>query len=456
MKKFFAILTLALTIVLGNVVNAAAIPTEVVLNQNLTITYNGNVQRFKNAKGDVVYPISYQGTTYLPIRSISCLFETEIEWNGDTNSIHLGKGSLDTIAAESIPTFIAGTNQDITVELNQDIKIYHNNQVQTFKDVTGKVVYPLSYQGTTYLPVRAISNLYNANIAWDGATETVKITKAEPTIPADPNVVTEVVPVSGYASWGNNVTFYIYIGDKNIELDGAKFNLPKALCDYYKDVQFRVTYNKKDYKVTACEVLIKATGDKITDLSENNLKRMFDVEYGKTIVKNSKWPEEIKLSSLAPDTIYQYTATSTVQIPKIINDTGIDCIIYTKEIRNDGWDDEKYEMELSLANNIKGNAISMSYNEFTSGQQLNVMYKTLIVNSLTNFIDEDDIVRLSAYTSGQALDYGFEEYIYNDTANDITLIVKDSAWGMDTTDTVLIPAGRIYGFSWMIDSITVK
>ena len=126
MKKFFAILTLALTIVLGNVVNAAAIPTEVVLNQNLTITYNGNVQRFKNAKGDVVYPISYQGTTYLPIRSISCLFETEIEWNGDTNSIHLGKGSLDTIAAESIPTFIAGTNQDITVELNQDIKIYHN------------------------------------------------------------------------------------------------------------------------------------------------------------------------------------------------------------------------------------------------------------------------------------------------------------------------------------------
>lgn len=176
MKKLFTFIVI-LTIALGTMAYAAVIPTEVVLNQNLAITYNGEVQRFKNVKGDIVYPISYQGTTYLPIRSISCLFETEIEWDGNTNSIHLGKGSLDTIAAESIPQFVAGTNQNILVDLNQDIKIYHNNQAQTFKDVTGKVVYPLSYQGTTYLPVRAISNLYNANIEWVGETETVVITK---------------------------------------------------------------------------------------------------------------------------------------------------------------------------------------------------------------------------------------------------------------------------------------
>lgn len=177
MKKLMIVLALVLTMTLGSMVYAAVIPTEVVLNQNLTITYNGAVQRFKNVKGDVVYPISYQGTTYLPIRSISCLFETEIEWDGNTNSIHLGKGSLDTIAAESISNFVAGTNQNITVDLNQDIKIYHNGEIQTFKDVTGKVVYPLSYQGTTYLPVRAISNLYDANIEWVGETETVVITK---------------------------------------------------------------------------------------------------------------------------------------------------------------------------------------------------------------------------------------------------------------------------------------
>lgn len=177
-KKSFAIL-LFLLVIGSSLVYAALIPTEVILNQNLTITYNDEIQRFKNVNGEVVYPISYAGTTYLPIRSISCLFKTGIQWDGNTNSIYLGSGDLDTIAAESIPEFIAGTNQTITTYLNEDIKIYHSGEVQTFKDVNGKIVYPLSYNGTTYLPVRAISNLYNANIEWVAETSTVAITKNE-------------------------------------------------------------------------------------------------------------------------------------------------------------------------------------------------------------------------------------------------------------------------------------
>lgn len=176
-KKFLVVFLAVLLVIMSNLVYAALIPTEVILNQNLTITYNDEIQRFKNVNGDVVYPLSYDGTTYLPIRSISCLFETGIMWDGSTNSIYLGSGELDTVAAESIPEFVAGTNQNITVSLNEDIKIYHSGEVQTFKDVNGKVVYPLSYNGTTYLPVRAISSLYDANIEWIGETSTVVITE---------------------------------------------------------------------------------------------------------------------------------------------------------------------------------------------------------------------------------------------------------------------------------------
>ena len=84
------------------------------------------------------------------------------------------------------------------------------------------------------------------------------------------------------------------------------------------------------------------------------------------------------------------------------------------------------------------------------------MYKVMTVNSLLNFIDEKDIVRLSPYTSGQKLEYGFEEYIYNDTAKDITLAIMDNSFGMESVSTVTIEAGRIYAFSWMIDSIVVQ
>ena len=142
-KKIFIMLVTLLAVFASSFVYAALIPTEVLLNQNLTITYNDEVQKFKNVNGEVVYPLSYEGTTYLPIRSISCLFETGIMWDGNANSIYLGSGELDTVAAESIPEFVAGTNQYVTVSLNEDIKIYYNGEVQTFSDVNGKVVYKI-------------------------------------------------------------------------------------------------------------------------------------------------------------------------------------------------------------------------------------------------------------------------------------------------------------------------
>ena len=456
MKKVLVILTILMTMLLGNVVNAAVIPTEVLLNQNLAITYNGEVQRFKNVKGDIVYPISYEGTTYLPIRSISCLFKTEIEWDGSTNSIHLGKGALDTIAAESISSFVGGTNQNITVDLNQDIKIYHNGGIQTFKDVTGKIVYPLSYQGTTYLPVRAISNLYSANIEWVGETGTVVITKKED-VKADSDIKNAISKINGRFTFNDVVTYSFYLKEANqyVSINAAEFGLSSCLYDYSEEILLDVTYSVKDYKIQSCKVINASTNQEITDLSEENMKRLFDIEYGKTVT-NKVWTEEINLSEILPNTIYKYTATSTVQIPEIINDTGLDCIIYTKSYRNN-WDNkEPYEKEIYLHNNIDSNALSASFNEFEAGESLNIMYKSATTNELLKMIDESEIVRLSGYKTGDEVEYGFEDYLYNDTSNNMTIVTTDSAFGINSTETHTIEAGRIYGFDWMLDSIIVK
>ncbi|MBE5821508.1 MAG: hypothetical protein E7311_02840 [Clostridiales bacterium] len=54
-----------------------------------------------------------------------------------------------------------------------DVTIKYNGTVQTMYDVNGNVVYPLNYNGTTYVPVRAVSNIFNIAVDWDDTTKTV-------------------------------------------------------------------------------------------------------------------------------------------------------------------------------------------------------------------------------------------------------------------------------------------
>ena len=178
MKKVFSLLLiLTVVLVLESIRLADTTEVEVILNREIKVTYNEAIQEFQNVNGVKVYPLSYEGTTYLPIRSISSLFQSKIKWDGNTNSIYLGEGDLDTTSSKTVSSFNRGNNETIKVLLNRDIKIYYHNKVQTFTDVTGKVVYPLSYNGTTYLPVRAVSNLFGLKIDWDGVNNTVKIQK---------------------------------------------------------------------------------------------------------------------------------------------------------------------------------------------------------------------------------------------------------------------------------------
>ncbi len=57
----------------------------------------------------------------------------------------------------------------------RDIKIYIDGTLTTPKDVNGKVVEPFVYQGTTYLPLRAISNALGKDVRWEGDTGSVYI-----------------------------------------------------------------------------------------------------------------------------------------------------------------------------------------------------------------------------------------------------------------------------------------
>lgn len=72
-----------------------------------------------------------------------------------------------------VPGFAATVAKTITVYTG--ITLYYDGVEITPTDANGKRVEPLLYNGTTYLPVRAVSNLFDEDINWDGATQSVYI-----------------------------------------------------------------------------------------------------------------------------------------------------------------------------------------------------------------------------------------------------------------------------------------
>lgn len=153
-----------------------------VFNKEYSIIYNDEQKSFYNEKGLVVYPVFYEGTNYLPIRAVSSLFNVEIKWDGQKSTIYLGEGEVDKSASKTDINSVTEENVDITALVNQEIKVIYNGEVQEFYKQVGETkerVYPISYEGTTYLPIRNITELFDGVIEWDGTNKIIKIDSKE-------------------------------------------------------------------------------------------------------------------------------------------------------------------------------------------------------------------------------------------------------------------------------------
>ncbi len=73
-----------------------------------------------------------------------------------------------------VPGFAAGIRKTITAYVG-DIDIYVDNVLKIPTDANGNRVEPMIYDGTTYLPVRAISNMLGEDVTWDGDTRSIYI-----------------------------------------------------------------------------------------------------------------------------------------------------------------------------------------------------------------------------------------------------------------------------------------
>ncbi|NCE65358.1 hypothetical protein D1159_12415 [Pseudoflavonifractor sp. 524-17] len=67
--------------------------------------------------------------------------------------------------------------QEIKAYLNADITVKLDGKPQSLIDANGARIYPITYNGSTYLPVRAISNILGVGVGWDQSTQSVLLGK---------------------------------------------------------------------------------------------------------------------------------------------------------------------------------------------------------------------------------------------------------------------------------------
>ena len=79
-----------------------------------------------------------------------------------------------------VPATIAAqaSNRDVTATMRYDMTIRLDGEALTLRDANGNVVQPMMFEGTTYLPLRAIADLLGLDVGWDGATQTVSLYRA--------------------------------------------------------------------------------------------------------------------------------------------------------------------------------------------------------------------------------------------------------------------------------------
>lgn len=99
---------------------------------------------------------------------------------------------------------MASTGSKSITATYRDIKVSVNNTLAELTDANGNKVEPFIYNGTTYLPVRAVATALGQQVSWDSSTSTVYIGGDQPSnTPSNSTLANTVI----YEANGIRVTY---------------------------------------------------------------------------------------------------------------------------------------------------------------------------------------------------------------------------------------------------------
>lgn len=195
--------------------------------------------------GNQVYPFVYNGTTYLPVRAVAGLCNYNVEWNQATNSVYLTKSkgynapqtsyNNTVVKSQLVPTTLSGTT---------NIRVFVDGIELIPRDANGQIVPVINWNGTTYLPVRALANQVGLAVQYDALNQAVflgqhytynqPITPVIPEYPMEPGATESREYIYGekddveYKIYFDDNGFYIYDGRNFVPVDVTEYSFGRT------------------------------------------------------------------------------------------------------------------------------------------------------------------------------------------------------------------------------------
>lgn len=232
-----------------------------------------------------------------------------------------------------LPVYSSNNTRQINVEYG--IRIAINGKYSEMKDVNGKTVYPFVYEGTTYVPIRGVSQLLGSTVWYDDVNDVAHIETSKETS-------SNVSPLEHRNIYD---FFNILIKAERCidEYDYIDHNINGVLYTYYLDEDAAVDY-------------IDELRDKIKELKNNEIKEIHQW----VLFNRTKYNSELSLE------IYRFEKDLSAafnNMDKALSslDDYITCMVDSDIFRNSYYDSFESYLEDARENIISADTWCEAY-----------------------------------------------------------------------------------------------